>query len=672
MCAEGCSSRNPREITVTDIFISYHRPRCDRDDLKRILADSMPALRGKPNDPVPKIEFLTDDELRTIATALGIEPLELLGHRWLVQRLKNQGWSVWWDNDLLAGDEWWPRIEDALQSARCVIALCTEESLKHPWIIHEAGTALRSEKLIPLLLGAAKLPVFWGRIQHDDITGWRGGEDEPQYQRVAAAIQQKIGPPRELRSHTEAFLDDILNTPVDERWKGQLVHYIASPAGARTPLNNGTSQPCGGDAISKLLRAVSKKKLSSSAVGRTPPLLSEIEYWLRDEKIIVTSTRLDAIPAEALQRRKLSISDVRTPNDWPIEIWSKTDWSSRHARSIPASPTSLVVQCMFVIIGDDNRFSFAIHDRSYTGAEDARSQYALVTGRLAWEDMKFQWEENLGIILAASLERELQEIDELNLTSTLAGDYSSKAKFVGAFPNHDRSILSFVHVIELKPDEFEQINRRGPYLIPVTPEHYAKLHFLGLLGAILNTNSCANCNTELASNAIRSKTGCEKIGHPCIIQAVLRTCQRDPHPLEPAEVTHKTGKPSNAVILLADIVNFRTLTERGRRDLMIQLNSYLSAWLPKVPSGLGSRVNCAEGRLRIVFWRNGDPTSAPPNDALAAYFLSLYMSLKLEELASYLPGTISGLDTPTVSLRIPHQGCGLDMMCLQGVSCTLL
>jgi len=114
--------------------------------------------------------FLTISSPRTIWYSLkGFNPRsKLLGNdgRYLHQLLKGrprtsvevisfsraEGWSVWWDKSLGAADLYQDEIMKQLVSARAVITIWTENSIKSDWVRAEAGAAKKDGKLIPGLL----------------------------------------------------------------------------------------------------------------------------------------------------------------------------------------------------------------------------------------------------------------------------------------------------------------------------------------------------------------------------------------------------------------------------------------------------------------------------------------------------------------------------------------
>lgn len=68
----------------------------------------------------------------------------------LAAMLEAEGWSVWWDKSLTAGDAYRDEIMKQLANARAVIAVWTPVSIKSDWVRAEAGRAKADGKLIPV------------------------------------------------------------------------------------------------------------------------------------------------------------------------------------------------------------------------------------------------------------------------------------------------------------------------------------------------------------------------------------------------------------------------------------------------------------------------------------------------------------------------------------------
>jgi hypothetical protein len=606
---------------MADIFISYSRPHFDHSN----------DLQDQEINPF-KIQSQDDEaRLKALACRSGLAPIELLGPYWLKKAFEEDGWEVFSDNDIYAGSRWSDRLEAELESARCVICLATSEALRNAWVVREATAAYSRGRLIPFCVGDACPEIFFPKVQNVDISAWGGGKDEEQYSSILAAVEMMLGPRPAKQTDEERFLNKLVGE--NKNWKRELIDYIA-----QNPSNPSALIP----AAMKLSRRATDPETKS--------VLEKIESWLLDEKILITTEAIDCFLDPSLE---LSLPSLpKSPNPCCVDIRAKSEWPS--ADPNPPQPKALVVQCIFVVVDKDGSAVLAIHDRSYTGALDAQSRYALVTGRLTWSDMNFQISRGRDAVCRGALNRELQEIDELNLSREDAADYSARSKYAGVFPEEQQSLLSFLYVIKLDPDELRRINRRGPYLIPVSPHEYAKLHFLGLLGRILTANTCCECNQDQAQQAIDNKLDCEKLPNKrCMIQASLQATAREVGDnVRLASVSHPLG-PTNSAVLIGDIVNFRTLEEPRRRDLAVQIESCLSAWRPRAGSWLlGPKVDTSEGWLRLVLWRPSNTDAERARFALTAYFVALYLVLKFEEFDAFLGHGKSSSDYQPISLRI--------------------
>jgi hypothetical protein len=128
----------------------------------------------------------------------------------LVRALEISGLSVWWDRSLGAGENWRSQIQCALDAAKCVIVVWTDESVgpAGDFVRDEAGRAKTRGVLVPVKLSKVDPPVGFGEIQAIDLTRWKGSSRDPFFQDLLAAVRAKIegrnvppgeGPTKRLR-----------------------------------------------------------------------------------------------------------------------------------------------------------------------------------------------------------------------------------------------------------------------------------------------------------------------------------------------------------------------------------------------------------------------------------------------------------------------------------------
>lgn len=94
----------------------------------------------------------------------------------LAALLQSAGWSVWWDRDLVGGDEWEPAIESELRASRCVVVLWTRRSISSRWVIREARAARDRKVMLPVLLEPVSPPDELAEVHATALTAWVGEE----------------------------------------------------------------------------------------------------------------------------------------------------------------------------------------------------------------------------------------------------------------------------------------------------------------------------------------------------------------------------------------------------------------------------------------------------------------------------------------------------------------
>ena len=77
----------------------------------------------------------------------------------LAHRFNDEGWTVFWDRELVAGDNWEQRIETEARHARCVVVLWSAESVESMEVRKEALIGLKRNVLVPAFLAPVAPPV---------------------------------------------------------------------------------------------------------------------------------------------------------------------------------------------------------------------------------------------------------------------------------------------------------------------------------------------------------------------------------------------------------------------------------------------------------------------------------------------------------------------------------
>ena len=90
----------------------------------------------------------------------------------LVAAIEAQGWSVWWDPAIEAGQQFDDQIDTQLQAASVVVVVWTPTSVASRWVRGEARDAAERGILVPVRFDDARLPIDARAIQTTDLDKW--------------------------------------------------------------------------------------------------------------------------------------------------------------------------------------------------------------------------------------------------------------------------------------------------------------------------------------------------------------------------------------------------------------------------------------------------------------------------------------------------------------------
>lgn len=113
----------------------------------------------------------------------------------LVQALQSDGYSVWWDQHISAGDEWRQTIERQLDAARCVVVAWSKHSVgpDGQFVRDEATRAQQRRVYVPVTIDNVRIPLGFGESQATSLRAWRGDPSDPRYQAVLSAVRRIAG-----------------------------------------------------------------------------------------------------------------------------------------------------------------------------------------------------------------------------------------------------------------------------------------------------------------------------------------------------------------------------------------------------------------------------------------------------------------------------------------------
>lgn len=143
--------------------------------------------------------------------------------RALADALRAEGWTVWWDPELRAGEHFDDAIEQAIRDAKCVIVLWSKLSTQSEYVKDEANFAKKLGKLLPVAIDTTELPFRFQGLHTVQMQDWDGSTSAAGFRSLVKQLQSRAGfrssvpataAPR-VSSATAASTPAKLKQPVD-------------------------------------------------------------------------------------------------------------------------------------------------------------------------------------------------------------------------------------------------------------------------------------------------------------------------------------------------------------------------------------------------------------------------------------------------------------------------
>ena len=129
----------------------------------------------------------------------------------IAEALKKKGFSVWWDPQIPPGKTFDDVIKQALNKAKCVVVLWSENSIKSRWVLEEANVGERRKILVPAKIDSVEPPFGFTRIHAADLTDWDRNPTHQEFENMLDAIISIAGPQLQAKKERSYLL--YLNPP---------------------------------------------------------------------------------------------------------------------------------------------------------------------------------------------------------------------------------------------------------------------------------------------------------------------------------------------------------------------------------------------------------------------------------------------------------------------------
>ena len=114
--------------------------------------------------------------------------------RILADSIEAKGYDVWWDRELIAGEDFTDKIEQILDTAKAVIVLWSESSRKSHWVRDEAAVGRDRNRLLPISIDQHMPPLGFRQVHTLSLQGWDGVQQEP-LEDLWIGLQGLVGDP---------------------------------------------------------------------------------------------------------------------------------------------------------------------------------------------------------------------------------------------------------------------------------------------------------------------------------------------------------------------------------------------------------------------------------------------------------------------------------------------
>ena len=108
------------------------------------------------------------------------------------EAFEGQGFSVWWDTTLRAGEAYDEVTEAALNEAKAVVVLWSPRSVVSRWVRAEATQADRNKTLVPVTIEACKRPIMFELTQTAELAHWQGEADDKAWLAFLADVKRFV------------------------------------------------------------------------------------------------------------------------------------------------------------------------------------------------------------------------------------------------------------------------------------------------------------------------------------------------------------------------------------------------------------------------------------------------------------------------------------------------
>jgi tetratricopeptide (TPR) repeat protein len=124
----------------------------------------------------------------------------------MAKALEAAGLDLWWDVEIAAGQKFARVIDSAIKSARCIIVVWSQESVKSDWVYEEAEEGRARDILVPVMIDEVEIPRGFRSLQAADLR-YSDFNQDPEWQQLVERICALTGATPKARPHDSEKFD---------------------------------------------------------------------------------------------------------------------------------------------------------------------------------------------------------------------------------------------------------------------------------------------------------------------------------------------------------------------------------------------------------------------------------------------------------------------------------
>ncbi|MFN0024028.1 MAG: toll/interleukin-1 receptor domain-containing protein [Parvularculaceae bacterium] len=116
----------------------------------------------------------------------------------IAAQLSAAGAEVWWDRDLLGGEDYRKKTAGVISQVAVAIVVWSRRSIDSSWVVGEASAARERKVLVPVTADGVMPPLDFRSLNTIDMASWAPGDPLPDM--LLRAISDRIGRPLSITS----------------------------------------------------------------------------------------------------------------------------------------------------------------------------------------------------------------------------------------------------------------------------------------------------------------------------------------------------------------------------------------------------------------------------------------------------------------------------------------